>query len=136
MRIARIVVTALLCGAQTACVTPREAIPPETRAELIRLGRIIINESEEEEIRSRARIRYCDIVRESMEKYGKKSVDWQTVIDSFVEEGREPANLTLRDDWLYYFFRLKDGTFATITIYAGGWTGSYVWKAYPGGAIE
>ena len=136
MKIARIVFMVIACMAQTACVTPQETIPPETRAELIRLGRIIINESEEEEIRSRARIRYCDIVRESMEKYGKKSVDWQTVIDSFVEEGREPANLTLRDDWLYYFFRLKDGTFATITIYAGGWIYWYVEKAYPGGAIQ
>ena len=136
MKIIRIVMMALLCVAQTACVTPPEAIPPETRAELIRLGRIIINESEEEEIRSRARIRYCDIVRESMEKYGKKSVDWQTVIDSFVVEGRIPANLTIGDGWLYYYFELKDETFATITIYAGGWTGSYVWKANPGSAIR
>ena len=136
MRIATIVLMALVCAAQTACVTQHEAIPPETRAELIRLGRIIIDENEAEETRSKAQVRYCDLIREAIGKYGKKSVDWQTVVDSFVEEGREPANLTLRDDWLYYFFRLKDGTFATITVYAGGWTGSYVWKAYPGGAIE
>lgn len=136
MRIATIVLMALVCVAQTACVSQRETIPPETRAELIRLGRIIIDENEAEETRSKAQVRYCDLIREAIGKYGKKSVDWQTVVDSFVEEGREPANLTLRDDWLYYFFRLKDGTFATITVYAGGWTGSYVWKAYPGGAIE
>lgn len=136
MRITTIVLMALVCVAQTACVSQRETIPPETRAELIRLGRIIIDENEAEETRSKAQVRYCDLIREAIGKYGKKSVDWQTVVDSFVEEGREPANLTLRDDWLYYFFRLKDGTFATITVYAGGWTGSYVWKAYPGGAIE
>ena len=136
MRIAMIALMALVCVMQTACVSQRETIPPETRAELIRLGRIIIDENEAEETRSKAQVRYCDLIREAIGKYGKKSVDWQTVVDSFVEEGREPANLTLRDDWLYYFFRLKDGTFATITVYAGGWTGSYVWKAYPGGAIE
>ena len=135
MKIARIVFMVIACMAQTACVTPQESIPPETRAELIRLGRIIINESEEEEIRSRARIRYCDIVRESMEKYGKKSVDWQTVIDSFVVDGRIPTNLTIRDGWMDYFFWRKDGTLASITIYAGGWTGSYVWKAYPNGGM-
>ena len=136
MKIVRIVMMALLCVAQTACVTSRETIPPETRAELIRLGRVIIDENETEDIRCKARIRYCDIVRESIEKYGKKSVDWQTVIDSVVVEGRMPANLTIGDGWLYYYFELKDETFATITIYAGGWTGSYVWKANPGSAIR
>ena len=33
MRIVRIVVMALLCVAQTACVSPRETIPSETRAD-------------------------------------------------------------------------------------------------------
>ena len=135
MRIAKIVLMVLACVTLTSCVTPRETIPPETRAELIRLGRIIINESEEEEIRSKARIRYCDIVRESKEKYGKKSVDWQTAIDSFVVDGRIPANLTIRNGWIDYFFWRKDKTLASITIYAGGWTGSYVWRAYPNGGI-
>ena len=135
MKIARIVFMVIACMAQTACVTPQESIPPETRAELIRLGRVIIDENETEEIRCKARIRYCDIVRESIEKYGKKSVDWQTVIDSFVVDGRIPANLTIRDGWIDYFFLRKDKTLASITIYAGGWMGSYVWKAYPNGGI-
>ena len=135
MKIARIVFMVIACMAQTACVTPQESIPPETRAELIRLGRAIIDENETEEIRCKARIRYCDIVREAKEKYGKKSVDWQTVIDSFVVDGRIPANLTIRDGWMDYFFWRKDGTLASITIYAGGWTGSYVWKAYPNGGM-
>ena len=136
MRIARIVLLALTCVAQTGCMTQRETIPPATRAELIRLGRIIINENEAEEIRCRARISYCDLIRDSKAKYGEKSVDWQTVVDSFVVDGRKPANLTIGDGWLYYIFELKDGTFAKINIYAGGWTGSYVWKAYPSGAIQ
>ena len=135
MRIVRIVMMVLACIAQTACVTRRETIPPSTRAELLRLGRIITDENEAEETRSKSQIRYCELIWEAMEKYGKKSVDWQTVVDSFVVDGRKPANLTIKDGWLYYFFECKDGTFASITIYAGGWTGSYVWKAYPGGGI-
>ena len=135
MRIARIAMMALACVTLAACVTQRETLPSATRAELIRLGRIIINESETEEIRCKARILYCELIREAMEKHGKKSVDWQTVVDSFVVDGREPANLTIKDGWLFYFFERKDGTLATITIYAGGWTGSYVWKAYPSSGI-
>ena len=135
MRIARIAMMALACVTLAACVTQRETLPSATRAELSRLGRIIINESETEEIRCKARILYCELIREAMEKHGKKSVDWQTVVDSFVVDGREPANLTIKDGWLFYFFERKDGTLATITIYAGGWTGSYVWKAYPSSGI-
>ena len=125
-----------VCAAQTACVSQHETIPPETRAELIRLGRIIIDENEAEETRSKARTSYCDLVRAAIEKYGKESVDWQTVIDSFVVDGRKSANLTIEDGWLYYFFERKDGTFATITIYGGGLTGSYVKKAYTGSAVQ
>jgi len=135
MRITTIVLMALVCVAQTACVSQRETIPPETRAELIRLGRIIIDENEAEETRSKAQISYCELVMEAIEKYGKKSVDWNTVIDSFMVEGRKPKNLTIRDGWLHYFFWRKDETLATITIYGGGWSGSYVGKAYPGGGI-
>ena len=136
MKIARIVLLALTCIALVACVSKRETLPPTVRDELIQLGRIIIDENEKEEVRSKSQILYCDLVRESIKKYGKKSVDWQTVVDSFVVDGRKPANLTINDGWLYYFFELKDGTFATITIYAGGWIYWYVEKAYPGGAIQ
>lgn len=135
MQFATIVLMALACMTLTGCVTQHEAIPPETRVELIRLGRIITDESKPEEERCNARIRYCDLIRETIEKYGKKSVDWNTVIDSFMVEGRKPKNLTIRDGWLHYFFWRKDETLATITIYGGGWSGSYVGKAYPGGGI-
>ena len=135
MRTVRIFLVALACVAQTACVTQRETLPPETRAELLRLGRIITDEKETEETRSKSQIRYCELIWEAMEKYGKKSVDWQTVVDSFVVDGRKPKGLTL-DDWtLDYEFERKDGKLPSITIYAGGWTGSYVWKAYLGTGI-
>ncbi len=135
MRIARIVLMVFACVAQMACVTQRETIPPETRAELIRLGRIIINENEAEEIRSKSQIRYCALIRESKAKYGEKSVDRQTVIDSFVVDGRKPKGLLLEDYMLDYAFERKNGIYATLTVYFGGWTGSYVWKAIPNDGI-
>ena len=135
MRIIRIVMMALLCMAQTACVTSRETIPPETRAELIRLGRVIIDENETEEIRCKARIRYCDVVRESIEKHGKKSVDRQMVIDSFFVDGRKPKDLYIDDGRLHYMFERQNGIYATLTIYFGGWTGSYVRTAFPNDGI-
>ena len=135
MRIIRIVMMALLCVAQTACVTSRETIPPETRAELIRLGRVIIDENETEEIRCKARIRYCDVVRESIEKHGQKSVDRQMVIDSFFVDGRKPKDLYIDDGRLHYMFERQNGIYATLTIYFGGWTGSYVRTAFPNDGI-
>ena len=130
MRIVKVALMVLACVVLTACVTQQETLPPSTRAELLRLGRIITDENEEEETRSKSQIRYCNLIWEAMEKYGKKSVDWQTVVDSFVVDGRKPKGLTL-DDWMLdYEFERKDGKFPSITIYAGGWTGSYVWKAY------
>lgn len=135
MRIAMIALMALVCAAQTACVTQHETIPPETRAELIRLGRIIIDENEAEETRSKAQTSYCHIVWDAMEKYGKKSVDRQTIIDSFVVGGQKPKGLIL-DDWkLDYEFECKNGESAAVTFYFGGWTGSYLWRAYPGRGI-
>ena len=135
MRIVTMVFMALVCIAQTACVLQRETIPPETRAELIRLGRIIIDEKEAEEVRSKAQIQYCEIVWEAMKKHGKKSVDRQTIIDSFVVDGRKPKGLSLNDWTLDYEFERQDGISATLTVYFGGWTGSYVWRAYPSGGI-
>lgn len=135
MRIAMMVLMAFVCMAQTACMTQRETIPPETRAELIRLGRIIIDEEEREEARSKAQIRYCEMVWEAMKKYGNKSVDRQTIIDSFVVGGRKPKGLTL-DDWMLdYEFERKDGTFGGLNVYFGGWTGSYVFRIFSGGGI-
>ena len=135
MRLAIMVLMALVCAAQTACVSQHETIPPETRAELIRLGRIITDENKPEEDRCNTRIRYCDFVRETIEKYGKKSVDRQTVIDSFVVDGRNPQGLMIEVGMLDYMFERRNGTFATLTILFGGWTGSYVQTAYSGAGI-
>ena len=135
MRIAWIAMVALVCAALASCVTQRMTLPPETRAELIRLGRIIIDHNESEEIRCDARMRYCDLVREAIDKHGKKSVDRQTIIDSFVVDGRKPKDMWIDSGMLDYMFELQNGTYATLTIYFGGWTGSYVWDAIPNGAI-
>ena len=135
MRITTIVLMALVCVAQTACVSQRETIPPETRAELIRLGRIIIDESKPEEERCNARIRYCDLIREAIEKCGKKSVDRQTVIDSFFVDGKKTKDLWIDDVRLHYMLERQNGIYATLTIYFGGWTGSYVRTAFPNDGI-
>ena len=131
MRIARIAMMIWVCAAQTACVSQHETIPPETRAELIRLGRIITDENKPEEDRCNARIHYCDLIRETIEKHGKKSVDRQTIIDSFVVDGKKTKDLWIDDGRLHYMFERQNGIYATLTVYFGGWTGSYVWKAIP-----
>ena len=135
MRITRMVLIALACVMQTACVTQQLTLPSATRAELIRLGRIIIDENETEEARCNSRMRYCELVRDAKKKFGEKSVDRQTVIESFVMNGREPKGLRLDGRMLDYEFERKDGTSVALTVYFGGWTGSYVWKAYPNGGI-
>lgn len=135
MRIARIAMMICVCAAQTACVTRHETIPPETRAELIRLGRIITDENEKEEFRSKSQILYRDLVQDAIKKHGKKSVDRQTVIDSFAVDGRKPKGLTVDDGMLDYMFDSKDGTLITMTIFFGGWTGSYVRAVFLGGGI-
>lgn len=130
MRVVKIAVMVLACLMQAACVTQQETLPPSTRAELIRLGRIITDEYEAEETRCNARILYCDLVREAIQKYGKKSVDRQTVIDSFMINGRKPKGLWIDDGMLDYEFESKDQTFPAVLIYFGGWTGSYVRDVY------
>ena len=130
MRIVKIALMAFACVAQTACVTQRETLPPETRAELLRLGRIITNENEAEEIRCKARILYCELIREAIQKYGKKSVDRQTVIDSFLVNGRKPKGLRIDDGMLDYEFESRNETYPAVMIYFGGWTGSYVDAVY------
>ena len=130
MRIVRLVLVVLACVMQTACLTQREALPPSTRAELLRLGRIITDENEAEETRYNSRILYRDLLWESIQKYGKKSVDRQTVIDSFMVNGQKPKGLRIDDGMLDYEFESKDQTFPAVLIYFGGWTGSYVDAIY------
>lgn len=135
MRVVKIAVMVLVCVAQTACVTQRETLPPSTRAELHRLGRIITDEKEADEIRSDAQIRYCNLVRDSIQEYGKNSVDRQIIVDSLMVNGQIPNGLPIDDGMLDYMFECKDGTLAIMTILFGGWTGSYVQTAYSGAGI-
>lgn len=135
MRVLKMVIMVLASLMQTACVTQRERLPPETRAELLRLGRIITNENEEEETRYNSRILYCNLIRETIKKNGKKSVDRQTVIDSFLVNGRKPKGLRIDDGMLDYEFERRDETFPAVMIYFGGWTGSYVDAVYLGTGI-
>ena len=135
MRIVRIALMVLACLMQTACVTQCETLPQSTRVELIRLGRIITDENREEETRCDAQIRYCDLIREAIKRHGKKSVDRQVILDSFMVNGRNPTGLSVDDGMLYYMFECKDGTLAIMTILFGGWTGSYVQTAYSGAGI-
>ena len=131
MRVLKMAIVVLACVVQTACVTQREAIPPETRAELLRLGSIITDENEAEETRYNSQLLYCELVWDTIQKYGKKSVDRQTVIDSFMVNGQKPKALWIDDGRLHYDFESKDGTFPAVTIFFGGWTGSYVDAIYP-----
>ena len=135
MRIARIALMVLGCAGLMACVTQRETIPPSTRVELLRLGRILTDENEAEETRSNAQISYCNLVRETIKKHGKKSVNRQVILDSFMVNGRKPNGLSIDDGMLDYMFECKDGTLAIMTILFGGWTGSYVQAAYSGAGI-
>ena len=135
MRIVKIAMMVLTCLVQVACVTQCETLPPSTRAELIRLGKIITDEKEADETRCDAQIRYGDLIREAIKKFGKKSVDRQTVIDSFMVNGRKPKGLRIDDGMLDYEFESKDQTFPAVLIYFGGWTGSYVDAVYLGTGI-
>ena len=135
MRIVKMAMMVLACLIQMACVTQCETLPPSTRAELIRLGRIITDENEDEEVRSKSQILYCDLIRESIQKHGKKTVDRQTIVDSFMVNGRKPKGLSVDDGMLYYVFECKDGTLASLSLFFGGWTGSYVQSAFLGGGM-
>ena len=130
MRIVKIALMAFACVAQTACVTQRETLPQSTRAELLRLGKIITDEKEADETRCDAQIRYCDLIREAIKKYGKKSVNRQTVVDSFMVNGRKPKGLRIDDGMLDYEFESRNETYPAVMIYFGGWTGSYVDAVY------
>ena len=68
MKIARIVFMVIACMTLTACVTQRETIPPETRAELIRLGKIIIDETRGREERKGCMTRFREIILTAIEE--------------------------------------------------------------------
>ena len=92
MRMAGIVLMFLVCMAQTACVTPRETIPPETRTELIRLGRIFVDETHGREVRKECMTRFREIISTAIEEYGPCAVSRRTIVEA----------LNLDDDSKYF----------------------------------
>ena len=92
MRIIRIVMMALLCMMLASCVTPPETIPPETHAELIRLGRIITDETRGREERKKCMTRFREIILTAIEEYGPYAVSRGTIVEA----------LNLDDDSKYF----------------------------------
>ena len=82
MRVVRMVMMALLCMVQTACMTPRERIPPETRAELIRLGRIFVDETRGRDERKECMTRFREIISSAIEEYGPYAVSRRTIVEA------------------------------------------------------
>lgn len=91
MRMAGIVLMTLVCMVQTACVSQRETIPPATRAELIRLGRIIIDETRGRDERKKSMARYREVISIAITENGPNAVSRLTVVES----------LNLKDDSKY-----------------------------------
>ena len=92
MRIAMMVLMVLVCVVQTACVTQHETIPPETRAELIRLGGIIIDKTRGREERKECMTRFREVICTSIEEYGPYAVSRKTIVEA----------LNLDDDSKYF----------------------------------
>ena len=82
MKIARIVFMVLACMTLTGCVTPPEMIPQETRAELIRLGRIIIDETHGRKERKESMTRFREIISTAIVKYGPYAVSRRTIVEA------------------------------------------------------
>lgn len=101
MRIAMMVLMALVCAALTACVSQREMIPPETRAELIRLGRIIIDETRGREERKECMVQYRKIISNAIKEKGPNAVSRRTIVES----------LNLKDDprYLTHIYSIDNG---------------------------
>ena len=82
MRIVKMAIIVLACVVQTACVTQRETLPPSTRAELIRLGRIITDETRGREERKECLGQYCQLISTAVEVCGPNAVSRRTIVES------------------------------------------------------
>ena len=101
MRMARIGLMVLACLTQTGCMTQRETIPPATRAELIRLGRIITDDRRGRDERKECMARYGKIISAAIKDYGEYAVSRQTIVES----------LGLKDDskYLTHIYSIDNG---------------------------
>ena len=82
MRVVKIAVMVLACLMQAACVTQRETLPPSTRAELFRLGRIITDETHGRKKRTESLRQYCKVVSAAVGAYGPNAVNRRTIVES------------------------------------------------------
>lgn len=124
MRTVRIFLVAVACVAQTACVTQQETIPPETRAELLRLGRIIKDETHGREERKECLRQYCKVVSTVVEAYGPNAVNRRTIVESLGLTGdfggiTDVYSISNGDGSYYMLFityDLRDATFVQTAI--------------------
>ena len=124
MRTLRIFLVAFACVVQTACVTQRETLPPETRAELLRLGRIIKDETHGREERKECLRQYCKVVSTVVEAYGPNAVNRRTIVESLGltddSGGITDVYSISNGDGSYYMlfitYDLRDATFVQTAI--------------------
>lgn len=124
MRVVKIAVMVLVCVMQAACVTRRETIPPSTRAELIRLGRIIKDETHGREERKECLRQYCKVVSTVVEAYGPNAVNRRTIVESLGLTGdfggiTDVYSISNGDGSYYMLFityDLRDATFVQTAI--------------------
>ena len=124
MRAVRIAVMVLVCLMQVACVTQRETIPPSMRAELLRLGRIIQDETHGREERKENLRQYCKVVSTVVEVYGPNAVNRRTIVESLgltddSDEITDVYSISNGDGSYYMLFityDLRDATFVQTAI--------------------
>ena len=124
MRAVRIAVMVLVCLMQVACVTQRETIPPSMRAELLRLGRIIQDETHGREERKENLRQYCKVVSTVVEVYGPNAVNRRTIVESLGltddSGGITDVYSISNGDGSYYMlfitYDLRDATFVQTAI--------------------
>lgn len=82
MRLFRTGIVVFVCVTLVACVAQRESLPPLSRAELVRLGRIISDETRGREERKECLAQYCNIITTALEVHGRNAVSRRTIVES------------------------------------------------------
>ena len=82
MRMVKIAMMVLACLVQAACVTQQETLPLSTRAELLRLGQIIVDETRGREERKECLGQYCQLISTAVEVCGPNAVSRRTIVES------------------------------------------------------
>lgn len=82
MRLFKMSIAFFVCVTLMACVAQRESLPPPSRAELVRLGRIITDETREREERKECLEQYYKIITTALEVHGRNAVSRRTIVES------------------------------------------------------